>query len=254
MPVAAQRGGGPTNTRGGQRNPGLQPQLWNLIRAYAPRFGLDPYAVAAVSRVEGGGRFGAVGDHGTSFGPFQLHVGGALPPGWTAADANSAKGVFYAMQHMSTVARGLQGLAAVNAIVRRFERPANPAGEVTSAFAGYRSFGAPLPGGAGIQPNQLGGQQWVNALAQQRQMFQSQQANLLQTLQSQVAAQRQQSLAAGIAAQAQARVQGAQQAQQQVSGAGSLTASASPAAGLYDQKKGILDQIRLQALRRAGIG
>lgn len=269
MPVAAQRGGGSTRNRGGLRNPGIQPQLWNLIRSYAPHLGLDPYAVAAVSRVEGGGRFGEVGDNGTSFGPFQLHVGGALPPGRDAAWANSAAGVLYAMQHMSTVARGLRGLPAVRAIVYRFERPAAPGPEVSSAWAGYKSYGAPLGGGGGGgggmpsgAPQNVNfmpqlGNQWIhllkNQMTQQAQMFQTSQQNLMSQLAKQAAQQRQQSLAAGIQAQAQQRVQNAQLAQQQVSGAGSLTASGVPAAALYDQRKNLLDEIRSQALRRAGI-
>src|SRR5262249_37676999 len=71
MAQAAQRGGGPTQTRGsnGLRNPGVDPVLWGLITRFSQRLNLDPYAVAAVSRVEGGGRFGAVGDAGTSYGP-----------------------------------------------------------------------------------------------------------------------------------------------------------------------------------------
>ncbi len=220
-----------------------------------------------MSRVEGGGRFGEVGDGGTSFGPFQLHVGGALPPGRNAAWANSAAGVLYAMQHMSTVARGLRGLPAVQAIVSRFERPAAPGPEIASAWSGYRSFGAPLPsgyaaGGGGAdtqnaQFNPLGGQ-WIQQMKQfqlqQAHQFQVSQANLLKQLTQQAAQTRQQNLVAGIQAQAAQRVQGAQQAQQQVSGAGSLTASGVPALGQYDQKKGILDTIRLEALKRAGIG
>lgn len=272
MPVASQRGGGSTNSRGrggGLRNPGIQPLLWNMIRAYAPRLGLDPYAVAAVSRVEGGGRFGEVGDGGTSFGPFQLHVGGALPPGKNAAWANSAAGVLYAMQHMSAVARGLRGLPAVQAIVTRFERPAAPGPEVQNAWAGYKSFGAPLTGaplgtggGSGLPQNihfQMPGlgDQWIKALhaqmAQQAQMFQTSQQNLLKQLAQQAAQTRQQNLAAGIQAQAQQRIQQGQLAQQQVSGAGSLTASGVPAQGVFDQRKTILDTIRNQALRRAGI-
>lgn len=260
-------GGGTRNggSRVGLRNPGIQPQLWNLIAAYSGRLGLDPYAVAAVSRVEGGGRFGEVGDGGTSFGPFQLHVGGALPPGRNAAWANSAAGVLYAMQHMAAVARGLRGLPAVRAIVTRFERPAAPGPEVASAWSGYRSFGAPIPsgyaGGGGLNGmpqymNQLGGQ-WIQEMkafqAQQARMFQQSQASLLKQLTSQAAQTRQQNLLQGIQAQAAQRVQQGQLAQQSLSGAGSLTASGVPAGLVYDQKKATLDTIRSEALRRAGI-
>lgn len=125
----------------------IDSHLWRLIQAYAPRLGLDPHAVAAVSMVEGGGRFGAVGDSGSSFGPFQLHVGGALPRGKGAAWANSAAGVLYAMQRMAASgARGLHGSDAVRAIVYHFERPADPAGEVRRALDHYASL---RPGQAG---------------------------------------------------------------------------------------------------------
>lgn len=257
MPVAANRGGGSTNSRGGQRNPGVQPQLWNLIRAYSQRLNLDPYAVAAVSRVEGGGRFGEVGDGGTSYGPFQLHVGGALPPGRDAAWANSPAGVLYAMQHMAASgAAGLRGLAAVRAIVTRFERPAQPGAEVTSAFAGYRSFGGGLPGGLGSGMGQAG--QGLNyaalqsQLQQQSRLFAAQQAQLLQSLRTQAAQARQQSLVAGIQQEAQQRVGAAQLAQQGVSGGG-VAPGGVPALGLYDQQKSMLDQIRNRALARAGL-
>jgi hypothetical protein len=104
--------------------------------------------------MEGGGRFGAVGDGGTSYGPFQLHVGGALPPGKNAAWANSPAGVLYAMQHMATVAAGLRGARAISQIVRRFERPAQPAPEIQGAIARYGSIHGggrltPMPSGVG---------------------------------------------------------------------------------------------------------
>jgi hypothetical protein len=51
-----------------------------LIAQLARARGLDPAAVLSIASVEGGFN-GAVGDHGTSFGPFQLHKGGALPSG-----------------------------------------------------------------------------------------------------------------------------------------------------------------------------
>jgi hypothetical protein len=118
----------------------LDPRLWALIRRYAPRYGLDPRAAAAVAMNESGGRFGAVGDSGTSFGPWQLHVGGALPRGKGAAWANSLPGVLYALRTMSNAgARGLHGQAAVNAIARQFERPANPGAEVAVAMRYYRT-------------------------------------------------------------------------------------------------------------------
>jgi hypothetical protein len=120
----------------------INPRLWAIIQRYAPRYGLDPRAVAAISMNESGGRFGAVGDSGTSFGPWQLHVGGALPRGKGAAWANSLPGVLYALRQMSASgARGLHGQAAVAAIARNFERPADPAAEIRTALSYYRSPG-----------------------------------------------------------------------------------------------------------------
>ncbi len=120
----------------------IDPRLLAIIQRYAPRFGLDPRAAAAISMNESGGRFGAVGDSGTSFGPWQLHVGGALPAGRTAAWANSLPGILYALRTMSAAgARGLHGQAAVNAIARNFERPANPGAEVATAMRYYSTPG-----------------------------------------------------------------------------------------------------------------
>jgi NlpC/P60 family protein len=128
------------------RNPGLDPHLWDLVLGGSQKYGLDPYAVAAISRVEGGGRYGAVGDQGTSFGPFQLHRGGALPAGKGANWANSPAGVMYALRQMaSSGAKGKRGKAAITAIAANFERPADVAGEIQKALGYYRQAG----GGSG---------------------------------------------------------------------------------------------------------
>jgi hypothetical protein len=135
----------------------INPRLWAIIQQYAPRYGLDPRAVAAISMNESGGRFGAVGDNGTSFGPWQLHVGGALPRGKGAAWANSLPGVLYALRTMAASgARGLHGQAAVSAIARNFERPANPGAEIATALSYYRSPGFARGGGGG-GPAGMGG-------------------------------------------------------------------------------------------------
>ena len=59
--------------------------------ANAPRYGVDPAAALAVAAQEG--LSGRVGDAGTSFGPFQLHRGGALPAGrgraWAESNADA---------------------------------------------------------------------------------------------------------------------------------------------------------------------
>jgi cell wall-associated NlpC family hydrolase len=117
------------------------PDLAALIRQGAARRGVDPRAVLAVAGQEGLG--GGIGDAGTSFGPFQLHYGGAYPSfapqGASASQAwaTSPAGVNYALDRIASVAKGLTGRAAVEAIVRRFERPANPSGEAARAWAAY---------------------------------------------------------------------------------------------------------------------
>jgi len=124
---------------------GQQISMANLISQLAPGYGIDPKAALAVAAQEGLG--GGIGDSGTSFGPFQLHWGGAYPgfaPRGSAAEAqawaSSEPGVRYALQNMSQYARGLTGQPAVNAIVQRFERPADPASE---AAAAWRAYGTP---------------------------------------------------------------------------------------------------------------
>lgn len=63
----------PPSGRGGRGDPrGLIP----AIRAAALRYGIDPDVAVRVARSEGLGNYR--GDHGTSFGAFQLHVGGGL--------------------------------------------------------------------------------------------------------------------------------------------------------------------------------
>jgi hypothetical protein len=119
----------------------INPRLWAIIQQYAPRYGLDPRAVAAISMNESGGRFGAVGDGGTSFGPFQDHVGGVLPSGKGAAWANSLQGILYNLRLMGRVAHGLHGQAAISAISRQFERPADPGAEIATALSYYHSPG-----------------------------------------------------------------------------------------------------------------
>jgi len=103
----------------------------------APQYQLDPNAVIAVAIQEG--ISGHVGDNGTSFGPWQLHQGGAYPSSAPqgADSANrwawSPAGVDYALGRMQQVAGGLKGRQAVKAIVYRFERPADPAKEYQAA-------------------------------------------------------------------------------------------------------------------------
>lgn len=133
--------------------------LQGYVDQTAPKYGLDPAAVLAVSSVEGLG--GGIGDQGTSFGPWQLHAGGALPSaeyeGPYAASTQhwawSAAGVDYALAQMQHVAQGLSGQAAIEAIVTGFERPKNPAAEVQSASKAYGTYsGGGSSGSGGTNP------------------------------------------------------------------------------------------------------
>lgn len=135
--------------------------------------GLDPRAVRAVASVEG--LSGKPGDYNTSFGPFQLHRGGALPAGRGRAWAESRPGIEYALRQIQGVAQGLQGQQAVANIVRRFERPADPTGEIARAMAAYGggpSIGtslanAVMPGAAPTRRSQQGRprvQRWTESV------------------------------------------------------------------------------------------
>lgn len=125
---------------------------------------LDPNAVRAVASQEG--LSGGIGDGGHAFGPFQLNnAGGAYPssqpqdPQGAEAWANSPAGLDYALSRIVGVAGGLKGQSAINNIVSRFERPANPQREIQGASAAYGGLppAAPfaMPGAAasgGVTP------------------------------------------------------------------------------------------------------
>lgn len=115
------------------------PGITNYIANRASAFNLDPNAVLSVAAQEGLG--GGIGDNGTSFGPWQLHQGGALPGNIPLNQAQSwswsPQGIDYALGQMSKVAAGQRGPQAVNSIVSGFERPANPQREIANALASY---------------------------------------------------------------------------------------------------------------------
>lgn len=96
----------------------------------AQKWNLDPWVALAVAYGEGGFNYGTVGDNGTSFGPYQLHVGGALPPGKNEAWANSPAGIDYAIQHIAAVVGRRSGREGISAAVTGFERPAAPTPEI----------------------------------------------------------------------------------------------------------------------------
>jgi hypothetical protein len=127
------------------------------IAKRARQLGLDPAAVLAVAAQEGLG--GGVGDQGSSYGPFQLHRGGALPAGRDRAWAESPAGIDYALSRIAGVARGQRGQQAISSIVSRFERPADPQSEIQGALAAYGGIRAhtPTAGGAAVMPPPGGG-------------------------------------------------------------------------------------------------
>lgn len=126
-----------------------------LIRSLALQMGLDPAAVLAVARGEGGlvNRPGTqdIGDlaGGGSYGPFQLYAQGALPRQYRGnrqlADswAWSPQGIKYALSRMVGVgAKGLKGEEAVRRIIEQFERPADPASSIKNAIARLADYGS----------------------------------------------------------------------------------------------------------------
>jgi hypothetical protein len=134
--------------------PGDAASLVRYLLKRAPQYQLDPNAVVAVAVQEG--LSGKVGDNGTSFGPWQLHQGGAYPssapqsPDAANAWAWSPAGIDYALGRMQSVAGGLKGRQAVRAIVYRFERPSDPAAEYKNAVAALPANDGGPKGGGGI--------------------------------------------------------------------------------------------------------
>lgn len=135
------------------------PSVRDLILQFSQQYRLDPAAVMAVARGEGGlvNRADDIGDlaGGGSYGPFQLYAKGALPAEYRgkpqAADswAWSPAGIEYATRKMAeSGAAGLTGGAAVNSIIRRFERPADPDSSVRNALARLG-----MSGDMGAQPS-----------------------------------------------------------------------------------------------------
>jgi len=117
-----------------------------IIVAAAKKYGVDAKAALAVAMGEGGLKFGAVGDKGTSFGPFQLHIGGASPfsdPKKAAEFANSIQGITYAIKQMAAAgAAGKTGFDAISAIIKGFERPLDPSASIAKAVAAYKTLGS----------------------------------------------------------------------------------------------------------------
>lgn len=137
-----------------------------IISAYRSA-GLNPVGGLAVALNESNLNPSAVGDAGSSYGLFQLHRGGALPAGWSAQMAeNPMQNAAFAARAIGAGGRGLSAAALQRYQTLNFERPANPAGDMSSAnlaragqiysalsggavpFGGL-SYGAPSSGGGG---------------------------------------------------------------------------------------------------------
>lgn len=111
-------------------------RAWNQAN---PRAQIDPRAAIAVASTEGLG--GGIGDGGHAFGPWQLNdAGGVITgrfKGWSPEQINAwawtPAGIDEALRHIASVSGGMSGAEAVNNIVRRFERPADPDSEVRRA-------------------------------------------------------------------------------------------------------------------------
>lgn len=124
------------------------PRVIGYVRKAAAATGADPNALLADSLVESGGNLGAVGDQGTSYGPWQFHQGGALgshSPAW----ANSYAAALNRAQEFKRLGvHGGKGAAAV-------QRPADPTGYAAKVQAqlgeARRLLGSTAPAKA-VQP------------------------------------------------------------------------------------------------------
>lgn len=139
---------------------GLSP-VGKLIVEAAKKWGVDARAAMAVAMTEGGLKFGAVGDSGHSFGPFQFNNAGGVASGMSAsaasAWANSAKGISDAIRMMADAgARGKTGLDAITAMVKNFERPLDPSGEIRKAIDYYKKLPAEVGNAAVSVATQTG--------------------------------------------------------------------------------------------------
>ena len=136
--------------------PGSPAAISLLNRLLAQR-GVDVQAADAVFGMEG--LSGGIGDQGHAFGPGQFNDAGGVwtgrYQGATPQQKNqlawSPAGLAELADRVARVAAGQHGAQAVQSIVTRFERPANPGREIAGALG--RSTGAP----AGSAAADLGG-------------------------------------------------------------------------------------------------
>lgn len=115
-------------------------KLKKYIVKESRRLHLDAAAALSVAAVEGGFR-GSVSDGGTSFGPWCLHRGGALPSyirhprRW----CNTRSGVKYVLRALRKATGKTHGSRAVSRIVR-WERCGNPSLEIRRALHRYAAM------------------------------------------------------------------------------------------------------------------
>lgn len=110
-------------------------------------YGADGEAAVADALFEGAD--GGIGDNGTSYGPFQMRIGGRLPEPYASRGPNNAKtnawawsenGIRYAIRDACTIRpsiRGLTGHKAIYAWVYGFESPADKPGAYRARAAEY---------------------------------------------------------------------------------------------------------------------
>lgn len=113
-----------------------QNDTFALIEQASAQLGIkDPSWIVSTSLVEDPtGNLNAVGDNGTSFGPFQDHEGGALgsnPPSWTATYA----GILANVKRLAGITSGADAAAS--------QRPADPTGYAAKVNAVHASLAAP---------------------------------------------------------------------------------------------------------------
>lgn len=159
------------------------PAVVQAIIAASRRTGADPVALLATSLQESGGRYNAVGDQGTSFGPFQYHRGGALgthTPQWAESNAeiDAEAQRFAANQiHHGVGAAALQRPADPTGYAAGVESRIPTARQLLAQYGGASppaslpssSRDAPsasLPGGVGVSGHNAFLQQIINANAE----------------------------------------------------------------------------------------
>ena len=159
----------PTITGAYQYTPEQQKQYGGLtdgseaIALAGAKYGVDINALLSVAAQEG--LSGAVGDNGTSFGPFQLHAGGALPasvwakgPAYADQWAKSPAGIDYAVQTIKNLVGNQTGEQAISTIVSQFERSADVPTETANAIALYNGGTMALtPTGNTLTPTSASG-------------------------------------------------------------------------------------------------